>query len=140
MGPKIGIFGGGPPRANPAGALLKALVFKTAPRWLKVASRSPRKPLENLLGSLHAVLESLWTLKNLEKSNVFEGFWCCRFWVLRGLDGPLGPILAPLGPISSQNGSQNGFPDGSKSTQDGLSWRTRVTGSACRSYLKSFCF
>ena len=42
MGPKIGYFGGAAPWANPAGALLKALVFKMAPRWLKMASSSPR--------------------------------------------------------------------------------------------------
>jgi hypothetical protein len=42
MNPKISNFGGGAARANPAGALLKALVSKMAPRWLKMASSSPR--------------------------------------------------------------------------------------------------
>ena len=41
-GPKMGHFGGAAARAEPAGALLKALVFKMAPRWLKMASSSPR--------------------------------------------------------------------------------------------------
>ena len=42
LGPKMGHFGGGAARAEPAGALLKALVFKMAPRSLKMASSSPR--------------------------------------------------------------------------------------------------
>ena len=42
MGPKIGYFGEGAAQAEPAGALLKALVFKMASRWLKMASSSPR--------------------------------------------------------------------------------------------------
>ena len=42
MDPKISHFGGRRQQANPAGALLKALVFKMAPRWLKMASSSPR--------------------------------------------------------------------------------------------------
>ena len=42
MDPKMGHFGEGPPRANPAGALLKALVSKMAPRCFKMASSSPR--------------------------------------------------------------------------------------------------
>ena len=42
MNPKMDHFGGPPQQAEPAGALLKALVFKMAPRWLKMASSSPR--------------------------------------------------------------------------------------------------
>ena len=42
MDPKMGHFGGRRQQAEPAGALLKALVFKMAPRWLKMASSSPR--------------------------------------------------------------------------------------------------
>ena len=42
MGPQICNFGKGAAQAEPAGALLKALVFKMAPRWLKMAPRSPR--------------------------------------------------------------------------------------------------
>ena len=42
MGPKMGHFGGPEARSQPAGASLKALVFKMAPRWLKLASSSPR--------------------------------------------------------------------------------------------------
>ena len=76
-----------------------------------------------------------------EKNNCFFtvfGVVCFRYF--GALDGPLGLILAPLGPIWSQNGSQNGSPDSFKSTQQGPSWRTRGTGSACQSYLKSSCF
>ena len=42
MDPKMGHLGEGPQQAEPAGALLKALVSKMAPRWLKMASSSPR--------------------------------------------------------------------------------------------------
>ena len=42
LGPKIGNFGEGAARSERDGALLEALVFKMAPRWLKMASRSPR--------------------------------------------------------------------------------------------------
>ena len=76
-------------------------------------------------------------MKNQRFFKVF-GVVCFRYF--GALDGPLGLILAPLGPIWSQNGSQNGSPDGFKSTQQGPSWRTRGTGSACQSYLKSSCF
>ena len=36
------------------------------------------------------------------------------------LDGPLGPILAPLEPIRSQNSSQNESPGASKATPKSL--------------------
>ena len=42
MGPKMSNFGGAAAQAEPAGAHLKALVSKMAPRWLKMASSSPR--------------------------------------------------------------------------------------------------
>ena len=42
MDPKMGYLGGAPARSQEAGAILKALVFKMAPRWLKMAPRSPR--------------------------------------------------------------------------------------------------
>jgi len=42
MDPQISHFGEGAARAEPAGALLKVLVFKMAPRWLKMAPRNPR--------------------------------------------------------------------------------------------------
>jgi hypothetical protein len=42
LGPKTAQNLGAGSRAEPAGALLKALVFKMAPRWLKMASSSPR--------------------------------------------------------------------------------------------------
>ena len=42
MGPKMGHFGEAPQQAQEAGAILKALVSKMAPRWLKMASSSQR--------------------------------------------------------------------------------------------------
>ena len=42
LGPKIAQNLGDGQLAQPAGALLKALVFKMAPRWVKMASSSPR--------------------------------------------------------------------------------------------------
>ena len=64
---------------------------------------------------------------------VFKVFAGVGFRYFGALDGPLGLILALPGPIWSQNGSQNGSLDGPKSIQDGPSWRTRGTGSPCRS-------
>ena len=85
-------------------------------------------------------MEGLGTPKTLKNKWFFKVFAVVRFRYFGDLDAPLWPILAPLGPIWSKNCSQNGCPDGSKSTQDGPSWRTRGTGSACQSYLKSSCF
>ena len=42
MNSKMGHLGGGAARAEPAGALLKALVSKMAPRWLKMAQDCPK--------------------------------------------------------------------------------------------------
>ena len=42
MDPKIAQDGEGGAQANPAGAILKALVSQMAPRWLKMAPSSPR--------------------------------------------------------------------------------------------------
>ena len=42
MGPKITLNGDQEARANPAGAILEALVSKMAPRWLKMVPSSPR--------------------------------------------------------------------------------------------------
>ena len=70
------------------------------------------------------------TLKNLRFFKVFVN---AGFRYFEALGGPLGPILAPLGPIWSQEGSQNRSPNGSK-------WPTRGTGSAWRSSLRSSCF
>ncbi len=78
--------------------------------------------------------------KTLKNKLFFKVFAVVGFRYFGVLDGPLGPILAPPGSIWSQNASQNGSQDGSKSTQDGPFWRTRGTGSACRSYLKHSCF
>ncbi len=50
-------------------------------------------------------------------SNVFANV---GFQHVRAFDGPLGPILAPLGPIWSQNDLQNGSPNRSKSTLKSL--------------------
>ena len=48
MDPKMGNLGEGPQQAEPARALLKALVSKMVPRLLKMAPSSP-KPLGSLL-------------------------------------------------------------------------------------------
>ena len=45
----------------------------------------------------------------------FKVFANSGFRCFGALDGPLGPILAPLGPIWFQNASQNGFQNGVKS-------------------------
>ena len=74
----------------------------------------------DFFGSLDAVLEGLGPPKTLKNQLFFEVFANVGFWYFGALDGPLGPILAPLGPIWSQNGSQNGSPDGSKSTPKSL--------------------
>ena len=42
MDPKMSYLGEAPQQAQEAGAILKALVSKMAPRWLKMASSSPR--------------------------------------------------------------------------------------------------
>ena len=42
MDPKMGHLGGAPAQSQEAGAILKALVSKMAPRWLKMAPSSPR--------------------------------------------------------------------------------------------------
>ena len=63
-------------------------------------------PLESRFGPSEAVLEGLGPPK-IFKTNCFGGV--CKLKGLRyfrALDGPLGPILAPLEPIWSQNGSQ----------------------------------
>ncbi len=57
--PKMGHLGAQEAQAQPARALLEALASKMAPRWLKMASSSPRQPLGSLLGSSEAVLEGL---------------------------------------------------------------------------------
>ena len=96
-------------------------------------------PLRSLLGPSEAVLEGLGTPKTLKNQWFFKVSAVVRFRYFGALDVPLGLILAPLGPIWSQAGSQNRSPDCSKSNQDALSWRTRGTGLACRNYLKNSC-
>ena len=51
---------------------------------------------------------------------VFMVFANAGFRYFEALHGPLGPILAPLGPIWSQNELQNGSPNRSKSTLKSL--------------------
>ena len=65
-------------------------------------------------------MEGLGPPKTLKNKLFFKVFANVGFRYFGALDGPLGPILAPLGPIWSQNGSQNGSPDGSKSTPKSL--------------------
>ena len=45
----------------------------------------------------------------------FKVFANVGFRYFEALDGPLGPILALLGPVWSQNASQNGFQNSTKS-------------------------
>ena len=101
------------------------------PRGAKMGPRGPSRASKYRKTAFAKTLKNQW---------FFKVFANVGFRYFGALDGPLGPILAPLGPIWSQNSSQNESPDGSKSIQDGPSWRTRGTGSACRSYLKSSCF
>ena len=64
-------------------------------------------------GSLLGSLDSFWGGSKKEKMvNVpRENHFCenAVFWLFEALDGPLGFILASLGPIWSKNGPQNGF-------------------------------
>ena len=69
-------------------------------------------------------MEGLGTPKTLKNKSFFKVFAVVRFRYFGALDATLGPILAPLGPIWPQNGSQNGSPDDSKSSQDGPFWRS----------------
>ena len=78
-------------------------------------------------------MEGLGPPKTLKNRWFLKVFVNAGFRYFEALGGPLGPILAPLGPIWCQKGSQNRSPNGSK-------WPTRGTGSACQSYLKSSCF
>ena len=107
-------------QSQEAGAILKALVSKVAPRWLKIAPSSPRWPLGSLLGSSDAVLESLGPPKSWKKTWFFQVFANAGFRYFEALDVPLGPILASLGPIWSQNRSKNGSSNCSKSILESL--------------------
>ena len=98
-----------------------------------MAPRGPRQPLGKLLRSSEAVLEGLRPPKTCKNNLFLKVFVNAGFRYFEALGGPLGPILAPLGPIWSQEGSQNRYPNGSK-------WPKRGTGSACRSSLRSSCF
>ena len=63
----------------------------------------------SLLGPLDALLGGPKSEKmvNVPRENHF--FENAVFWLFEALDGPLGFILASLGPIWSKNGPQNGF-------------------------------
>ena len=129
-------------QANLAGAILKALVSKMAPRWLKMAPIASWDPSWVFRGCLGRP----WTPKNLGKPSVFKVFANACFRHIQALDGPLGPILAPLGPIWSQNDLQNGSPNRSKSTPENIAkinntgpqngsqnnskWRSTLTGKS----------
>ena len=64
-------------------------------------------------GSLLGPLDSLLGGPKSEKMPTVqrENHFCenAVFWLFEALDGPLGFILASLGPIWSKNGPQNGF-------------------------------
>ena len=64
-------------------------------------------------GSLLGPLDSLLGGPKSEKMPTIprENHFCenAVFWLFEALDGPLGFILASLGPIWSKNGPQNGF-------------------------------
>ena len=77
---------------------------------------------------------------DLKNHRFFKVFGVVGFRYFGVLDGPLGLILAPLGPIWSQNGSQNGSPDGSKSSQDGSFWRSVATVRRSKRVIKSLFF
>ena len=59
-------------------------------------------PLDSLLGGPKS--EKMPTVQR--ENHFFEN---AVFWLFEALDGPLGFILASLGPIWSKNGPQNGF-------------------------------
>ena len=70
--------------------------------FLWVSFGSLLGPLDSLLGGPKSEKTS-----NVQRENHF-----CEnavFWLFEALDGPLGFILASLGPIWSKNGPQNGF-------------------------------
>ena len=66
-------------------------------------------PFGSLLGPLDSLLGGPKSEKmvNVPRENHF--FENAVFWLFEALDGPLGFILASLGPIWSKNGPQNGF-------------------------------
>ena len=60
-------------------------------------------PLGSLLRPSEAVLDSLGPQKHTKNNTFLEVFANAGFRYFEALDGPLGRILAPLGPIWSQN-------------------------------------
>jgi hypothetical protein len=63
--------------------------------------------LGRLLEPLEALLGGLWTPKTLNTLWFFTVLGKATFWLFERLDGPLGLILALLGPNWSQNEPQN---------------------------------
>ena len=85
-------------------------------------------------------MEGLGPPKTLQNQWFFKVFGVVGFPYFGALDGHLGVILAPLGPIWSQNGSQNGCPNGSKSTQDGLLGAQEAQAQPAGAILKAVTF
>ena len=72
-------------------------------------------------------MEGLGTLKILKNKWSLMVFVVVGFRYFGALDGPLGLILAPLGPIWSQNDLQNESPNRSRSTLKSLkTWPLQV--------------
>ena len=65
-------------------------------------------PLGRLLGPSQAVFDGIEAPKPQNAKGVVKVFTNAGFRYLEALDGPLGRILVPLGPIWSRKGSQNG--------------------------------
>ena len=106
MDPKMGNLGEGAPRAQPAGALLKTLVFKMAQDGLKKPKITSWEPF----WIFRCCLGRPWTPKNLKKNNGFSRFLQMQVfgtlkllmailgpsWLLLGRSGPkMGPQMAP---------------------------------------------
>ena len=94
--------------------LSKKLLFL---KWLQDGSRWPRETQDNLSGAFLGLQKLSWKAldpQKPEKTMVFQCFVNAGFRYFEVLGGPLGPILAPLGPIWSQKGFQNRSLDGSK--------------------------
>ena len=100
MGPKIG-----PKFVNFLSPILDLFFWGFGSLWVPLGSFLG--PLEALLGGLKS--EKMQTVPR--ENHFFEN---AVFWLFEALEGPLGFILAPLGPIWSLNGSQNGFQKFSK--------------------------
>ena len=67
-GSKMGHLGCHRPGANPAGALLEALVSKIAPRWLQDSSRWPQVVQDSLLGAFFGLQTLSWKALEPQKT------------------------------------------------------------------------